>query len=57
MESYKKTVNLGNQEILLETGKVARQATGAVLATCGNTQVLATVVVGKAPGDHQDFFP
>ena len=57
MESYKKTVNLGNQEILLETGKVARQATGAVLATCGNTQVLATVVVGKPPGDHQDFFP
>ena len=57
MESYKKTVNLGNQEILLETGKVARQATGAVLATCDNTQVLATVVVGKAPGEHQDFFP
>ena len=57
MESYKKTVNLRNHEILLETGKVARQATGAVLATCGNTQVLATVVVGKAPGEHQDFFP
>ena len=57
MESYRKTVNLGNHEILLETGKVARQATGAVLATCGNTQVLATVVVGKAPGEHQDFFP
>jgi len=57
MESYKKTVSLGNQEILLETGKIARQATGAVLATSGNTQVLATVVVGKAPGDHQDFFP
>jgi len=57
MESYKKIINLGDQEIILETGKVARQATGAVLATCGNTQVLATVVVGKAPGDHQDFFP
>ena len=57
MESYKKIVNLGNHEILLETGKVARQATGAVLATCENTQVLATVVVGKAPGEHQDFFP
>jgi polyribonucleotide nucleotidyltransferase len=57
MESYKKTVNLGNHEILLETGKVARQATGAVIATSGNTQVLATVVVGKAPGEHQDFFP
>ena len=57
MESYKKNINLGDQEITLETGKVARQATGAVLATCGNTQVLATVVVGKAPGEHQDFFP
>ena len=57
MESYKKTIKLGDQEITLETGKVARQATGAVLATCGNTQVLATVVVGKAPGEHQDFFP
>ena len=57
MESYKKIINLGDQEIILETGKVARQATGAVLATCENTQVLATVVVGKAPGEHQDFFP
>ncbi len=57
MESYKKIINLGGQEIILETGKVARQATGAVLATCGNTQVLATIVVGKAPGEHQDFFP
>ena len=57
MESYKKIINLGDQEITLETGKVARQATGAVLATCENTQVLATVVVGKAPGEHQDFFP
>jgi len=57
MESYKKIIKLGDQEITLETGKVARQATGAVLATCGNTQVLATVVVGKAPGEHQDFFP
>ena len=57
MESYKKIIKLSDQEITLETGKVARQATGAVLATCGNTQVLATVVVGKAPGEHQDFFP
>jgi len=57
MESYKKIIKLGDQEVILETGKIARQATGAVLATCGNTQVLATVVVGKAPGEHQDFFP
>jgi len=38
MESYKKKINLGNQEITLESGKVARQATGSVVATCGNTQ-------------------
>jgi len=57
MESYKKTFNLGNNEITLETGKIARQATGAVIASSGDTQVLATVVVGKAPGEHQDFFP
>ena len=47
MESYKKIINLGDQEITLETGKVARQATGAVLATCGITQVLATGVVDE----------
>ena len=57
MESYKKSFMLGEKEIVLESGKVARQATGAVIATCENTQVLATVVVGKAPGEHQDFFP
>ena len=57
MENYKKTTKLGNNEIIFETGKVARQATGAVLVSSGNTQVLATVVVGKPPGEHQDFFP
>ena len=57
MESYKKSFKLGDKEIILESGKVARQATGAVIATCDDTQVLATVVVGKAPGEHQDFFP
>jgi len=57
MESYKKTALLGDKEITFETGKIARQATGSVMATCGETQVLATVVVGKAPGEHQDFFP
>ena len=50
MESYKKTFKLGENEITLESGKVARQATGAVIASSGDTQVLATVVVGKAPG-------
>ena len=57
MENYKKITKIGNNEIVFETGKVARQATGAVLVSSGNTQVLSTVVVGKPPGEHQDFFP
>ena len=57
MENYKKITKIGNNEIVFETGKIARQATGAVLVSSGNTQVLSTVVVGKPPGEHQDFFP
>src|ERR1700735_3429077 len=41
----------------LETGRVARQADGAVLATWGETTVLATVVAAKEPKPGQDFFP
>ena len=57
MENYKKITKIGNSEIVFETGKIARQATGAVLVSSGNTQVLSTVVVGRPPGEHQDFFP
>jgi len=57
MDSYKKKVNLGSKEIVFETGKIAKQATGAVIVSSGDTQVLATVVVGKPPAEHQDFFP
>ena len=57
MESYKKTVKLGSNEVTFESGKVARQATGSVIVSSGETQVLSTVVVGKPPGEHQDFFP
>ena len=52
-----KTFQLGQQTITLETGRVARQADGAVLATMGKTQVLATVVASKSVKDGQDFFP
>jgi polyribonucleotide nucleotidyltransferase len=41
----------------LETGRVARQADGAVLATYGETTVLATVVADKSPKPGLDFFP
>jgi polyribonucleotide nucleotidyltransferase len=42
---------------VLETGRIARQADGAVLATYGETTVLATIVSAKAPKPGQDFFP
>ena len=42
-----KTFQYGNQTVTLETGKVARQATGSVVVTMGNSQVLATVVGRK----------
>ncbi len=52
-----KTFQFGNQEITLETGKVARQATGAVIVKMGDTQILATVVGKKKANPGQDFFP
>ncbi|MBO6756453.1 MAG: polyribonucleotide nucleotidyltransferase [Roseibium sp.] len=50
-------VEWGGRPLILETGKVARQADGAVMATYGETKVLATVVSARAPKPGQDFFP
>ena len=47
----------GGRKLTLETGKVARQADGAVVATYGETVVLATVVGAPAPREGIDFFP
>ena len=47
----------GGHRVVLETGKIARQATGAVMATMGDTVVLCTVVANPKPNAHQDFFP
>ena len=47
----------GGRKLTLETGKVARQADGAVVATYGETVVLATVVGASAPREGVDFFP
>ncbi len=52
-----KTFQFGNQTVTLETGKIARQATGAVIVTMGNSQILATVVGRKQTTPGQDFFP
>jgi polyribonucleotide nucleotidyltransferase len=47
----------GGRKLTLETGRMARQADGAVLATYGETTVLATVVAAKAPKEGVDFLP
>src|SRR6186713_2770767 len=47
----------GGRKLVLETGKVARQADGAVVATYGETKVLATVVAAKTPREGVDFLP
>ena len=54
---HKVEFNWGGQPLTLETGKIARQADGAVLATLGETVVLATVVSMKTPKPGIDFFP
>jgi len=52
-----KTFQFGGQEVTLETGKMARQATGAVVVTMGATKVLATVVGRKQAKPNAPFFP
>ncbi len=54
---YRKEMEWGGQKLTLETGHVARQADGAVMATLGGTTVLCTVVGAAAPKPGQDFFP
>ena len=50
-------IDWGGRPLKLETGKIARQADGAVMATYGETVVLATVVAAKAPREGVDFLP
>jgi polyribonucleotide nucleotidyltransferase len=57
VNSVKKTVQYGEHILSLETGKVARQAGGAVIVSLGETSVLVTVVGKKNVKPGQDFFP
>ena len=50
-------IDWGGRPLILETGRIARQADGAVLATYGDTTVLATVVADRSPKSGIDFFP
>src|SRR5437016_6976752 len=54
---FRKELNWGGRRLVLETGKIARQADGAVLAAYGETTVLATAVAERAPKPGLDFFP
>ncbi|PWB90516.1 polyribonucleotide nucleotidyltransferase [Methylocystis sp. MitZ-2018] len=54
---HREELDWAGRTLVLETGKVARQADGAVMASWGETTVLATVVSAKAPKPSQDFFP
>jgi len=54
---FKKEIDFGGKKIILETGKVARQADGAIIATCGETVVLATAVGAKKVNPDVDYFP
>ena len=53
----KKSIEWGGETLTLETGKVARQADGSVIATLGDTSVMANVTFAKAAKPGQDFFP
>ena len=54
---HKEEIEIDGKKIILETGKIARQADGAIIATCGETVVIATVVGAKKLRDGQDYFP
>ena len=54
---FRKEINWGGRKLVLETGKIARQADGAVMATYGETTVLCTAVGVRNVKPGQDFFP
>ncbi len=56
-DMIREELDWGGRPLILETGRVARQADGAVLATYGETTVLATVVADRTPKQGLDFFP
>jgi len=57
LSHYKKTLAYGNHQLTLETGEIARQASGAVMVSLDDTVVLVTVVGRKDAKPDQDFFP
>jgi len=54
---FKKEIEVSGKKISIETGKIARQADGAIIAQCGETVVMATVVGAKKVNPEVDYFP
>jgi polyribonucleotide nucleotidyltransferase len=57
MQKKELKIKFGNDEVIIETGRMAKQADGAVLVTCGETQVLVAVCSARDAKPGQDFFP
>jgi len=57
MNVVRKEFQFGNKTVVLETGKVARQANGSVVCSMGETVVLVTCVASKTANEERDFFP
>ena len=57
MKVISKTIPFGDQEIVIESGKIARQAHGSVVVSSGGTSILVTVVAKREPNPGQSFFP
>lgn len=57
MKAETLTISVGGKEIILETGKIARQANGAVMLRCGETVILATATASPTASAEVDFFP
>lgn len=57
IQKLTKTFQYGNQQVTIETGEIARQATGSVVITMGDTVLLVTVVAQKDSEEGRDFFP
>ena len=56
-KEYKEEIDFGGKKLTLETGKIARQADAAIIATWGETVVISTVVGAKKVNPEIDYFP
>ena len=56
-KQFKEEIDFGGKKVTLETGKIARQADGAIIATCGETVVISTVVGARKVNPETDYFP